>query len=106
MMQRDVLPPPDPHSELQPIQAIQSSDALAIDHPTLTPEQYPDPQVAKPRPRMRQIADAEPEGRLILHSTLSIPRGPSELGQATGPRTTHLKRPVKPLGQFPAAGGP
>ena len=51
-------------------------------------------------------AHAEPEGRLILSPTLSIPRGPSELGQSTGPRTTHLKRPVKPLGEFPATGGP
>ncbi len=55
---------------------------------------------------MRQIANAEPESRLILGATCSIPRGPSELGESTGPRTTHLKRPVKPVGQFPAAGGP
>ncbi len=55
---------------------------------------------------MRQIANAEPESRLILGVTCSIPRGPSELGESTGPRTTHLKRPVKPVGQFPAAGGP
>ena len=55
---------------------------------------------------MRQISNPEPEGRLILGATGAIPRGPSELGEPTGPRTTHLKRPVKPLGQFPAAGGP
>ena len=105
-MQRDVFPSPDAHTELQPIQAIQSSDAFAIDPPPLTPEQHPDPQVAKPRPRTRQIANTELEGRLIFGATCSIPRGPSELGESTGPRTAHLKRPVKPLGQFPAAGGP
>jgi len=55
---------------------------------------------------MSQIANAEPEGRLILGPTLSIPRRPSEPGEATGPRTTHLKRPVKPLGEFSATGGP
>jgi len=55
---------------------------------------------------MSQIANAEPESRLILGPTLSIPRGPSELGESTGPGTTHLKCSVKPLSQFPAAGGP
>ena len=105
-MQRDVLPPPDAHTELQTIQAIQASDALPIDPPTLTPQQHPDPHVSKPRPGMRQIPNPEPEGRLVLGATCSIPRGPSELGEPTGPRTTHLKRPVKPLGQFAAAGGP
>jgi hypothetical protein len=95
-----------PHAELQPIQAIQSSDTFAIDEPPLTPEQHPDPQVAKPRPSMRQIANAEPEGRLILRAAPSVPGGSTKLRQAAGPRTAHLKRPVKPLGQFPAAGGP
>jgi len=42
-MQRDVLLPPDAHSELQTIQVIQSSDALALGQPPLTPEQHPDP---------------------------------------------------------------
>ncbi len=55
---------------------------------------------------MRQISNAEPEGCLILRPTLPIPRGPSKLSQPTGPRTTHPKRSMKPLGQFPAAGGP
>ena len=55
---------------------------------------------------MRQISNPEPEGRLILGATGAIPRGPAELGEPTDPRTPHLKRPVKPLGQFPAAGGP
>jgi hypothetical protein len=55
---------------------------------------------------MGQISNAEPQGRLIPGLARSIPRCPAELGEPTGPRTTHLKRPVKPLGQFPAAGGP
>ena len=105
-MQRDVLPSPDAHAELQPIQAIQSSDSLAIHQPALSPQQHPDPQVAKPRSGMGQIPNAEPEGRLIFRPAPPIPGGPTELSQTTGPRTTHLKRPVKPLGQFPAAGGP
>ncbi len=55
---------------------------------------------------MRQIPNAEPERRLILGATGSIPGSSTKLRQAAGPRITHLKRPVKPLGQFPAAGGP
>ena len=55
---------------------------------------------------MRKIANAQPQGGLILGLTLPIPRRATKLGEPTGPRTAHLKRPVKPLGQFPAAGGP
>ena len=55
---------------------------------------------------MGQTPNTQPEGRLILRSTLSMPRGPSELGESTDPRTTHLKYPVKPLGQCTALGGP
>lgn len=95
-----------PHAELQSIQAIQPSDALPIDEPPLTPQQDPDPHVAKSRPSMRQIPNAEPESRLIPGATVSIPGSSTKLRQAAGPRTAHLKRPVKPLGQFPAAGGP
>jgi hypothetical protein len=55
---------------------------------------------------VRQIANADPQGRLIFRTAASSPRGPAELGQATGPRTTHREGPVKPLGELPAAGGP
>lgn len=55
---------------------------------------------------MCQISNAKPQGRLIFGPTLSIPGSPAKLSQATGPRTIHLKRPVKPLGEFPAPGGP
>ncbi len=55
---------------------------------------------------MRQIPNAEPESRLILCATVTIPGSSTKLRQAAGPRTAHLQRPVKPLGQFPAAGWP
>jgi len=105
-MQGHVFPAPDSHAQLQPIQAIQAADAFAIHQPALSPQQHPDPLIAEPRSGMGQIPNAEPEGRLILGATCSIPGGSPKLRQSTGPRTTHLKRPVKPLGQFPAAGGP
>ena len=105
-MQGHVFASPHPHAELQAIEAIEPPDSLAIDRPALPPQQHPDPHVAKPWPGMREIPDAEPQRVLIFGATGSIPRGPSELRQATGPRTAHRKRPMKPLGQFPAAGGP
>ena len=55
---------------------------------------------------MGQIPNAEPQGRLILGATPSIPGGSTELRQPTGPQAADLKRVLKPVGQFPAAGGP
>ena len=55
---------------------------------------------------MSQIANAQPQGGLILRVASSIPGGSPELGKSTGPRTTDRERPVKPQGQFPAAHGP
>lgn len=52
-MQGHVLPSTDPHAELQSIETREAADPLAIDQPPLTPEQYPDPQVAKSRSRRR-----------------------------------------------------
>jgi hypothetical protein len=57
-MQGDVFPASHPPAQLQAIQSIQSPDPLPIDQPALTPEQYPDPQVAKPRPSLREIPNA------------------------------------------------
>lgn len=51
-MQRPMCASLHPHARLETIKAIQSSDTLAVDHPTLTPEQHPDSQVAKPRSGM------------------------------------------------------
>ena len=78
-MQRDVLPSPDAHAELQPIQAIQSSDSLAIHQPALSPQQHPDPLIAELRSGMGQIPNAEPEGRLIFRAAASIPGGSPKL---------------------------
>ena len=68
-----------PHAELQSIQAIQPSDALAIDEPPLTSQQDPNPHVAKSRPRMSQITNAQPKRRLIFRAAASIPRGSTKL---------------------------
>jgi hypothetical protein len=55
---------------------------------------------------MGKIPDAQPERRLILGPTASIPRGSIELRQPTGPQATDLNRLVKPGGQFSTACGP
>jgi hypothetical protein len=47
---------------------------------------------------MGEIANPDPRGRLIRGLTPSIPRGPTELRQPTGPQATDLKRLVKPGG--------
>ena len=105
-MQRDMFPAADPHPQLQAIEAIQAADPFPIHAPTLSSQQHPNALIPKPRPGMSQIPDAQPERRLIFGPTSPIPGGASELGQPTGPRTTHRERPVKPLGEFPTAGGP
>ncbi len=50
-MQRNMRLSPHSHPQLEPIEPIQAANALAIDEPPLTPQQAPNPQVAKPRPR-------------------------------------------------------
>ena len=97
-----MFPTPHPHAQLQSLHAIQAMDAFPIDQPALTAEQDPNPHIAKPWLSMSQVSNAEAEGRLILGAALSIPRSSTKFGQATGPRTTHLKRPVQPLGELPA----
>lgn len=105
-MQGDVFPAPHPHAQLQSIQAIQSSDALPIDQPPLTPEQHPHPQIAESGAGMGQVANAQPQGGLILRVAPSVPGGSPELRQPTGPQATDLKCLVKPGGQFSTTCGP
>jgi hypothetical protein len=101
-----MLATPDSHAEMQAIQAIQSSDALAIHRPTLPPQQHQNPQVAKPRPGMSQIANTQSQSGLILRAAPLIPGSAAELRQPTGPQATDLKHLVKPVGQFSTACGP
>jgi hypothetical protein len=104
-MQGGVFVSPHPHSELQAIQTRPSPHPFAVDRPALAPEQHPNPQIAKPGSGMGEIADAEPQGRLIVGLALSTPGRAPELSQATGPRTTHRETGWIPLDKFPTAGG-
>src|SRR5215469_17289706 len=105
-VQRNVLAPPDAHSDLQPVEPIEPADALAIHDPSLPAQQDPDSEVPKPRPRMGQLPDPESERGLIPRSTPPIPRRSTELGQSAGPRAADLERHVKPSGQLPTTHGP
>ncbi len=51
---------------------------------------------------MGQIQNTQSQGRLVFGATLPIPGCAPELGESTGPRTTHRECPLKPLGQFAA----
>ena len=105
-MQRDVLPPPDPHPQLQALQPIEPSHPFPIHPPAFATQEHPNAQRSKSRARMGQIANAYPQGGLIRGSTPPVPGGPTELCEATGPQATDLKRPLKPGGQFSTACGP
>lgn len=58
-MQRHMLSPPDPHTELEPFKTIKAADPLPIHQPAFAPQEDPNPQIAKPWTRMRQIPNAE-----------------------------------------------
>ena len=105
-VQRHVLAPPDAHAELQPVEPIQSPHPLAVDHPAFAAQQHPDPQMSKPRPRVGELPDPQPQRGLIPRPTAAIPGRSTELRQPTGPRTADLERPLKPSSQLPTARGP
>ena len=89
-MECDVFAAPDPPTQLQAIEPVQSSDALPIHHPpAFATQAHPEAQRPNPRARMGQIANAYPQGGLILRMALSIPRRPPKLcqRQARRPRT-------------------
>ena len=79
-MKCDMFPPSYAHAQWQTLQPIQSSYSLPIHEPAFAPQQHPDPLVAEPWPGVGQIANAEPESRLILRPTSSIPGGSTALG--------------------------
>ena len=50
---------------VQAVQPVEPPYPLAVDQPTLAAEQHPDPEIAKPGPRVRQLPDPQPERGLI-----------------------------------------
>jgi hypothetical protein len=105
-MEGDVLASPHPHMERQSLESIEPPYPFSIHQPAFMPQEHPDPQISKTWPRMDEIANPDPQGRLIPGLTPSIPSGPTELSKATGPKATNLKRPVNSGGQFSTACGP
>jgi len=101
-----MFPSPNPHTQLQAIESVESADPLAIHPPAFAAQQHPDPQIPKPRSRVGEISNPYPQRRVIRGPTPPIPGGPTELREATGPQATDLKGALEPRGQFPAACGP
>ena len=92
--------------QLQAVQAIEPTYSFSIHQPSLSSEEHPDPFRAKSWPRMRELADAQTQRTLVLRPAPAIPRGPTELGQLTGPLHLHAEGRLKPDGQLAAARGP
>ncbi len=105
-MQGDVLSSAHPHAQLEPFETIPAPEPFPVDRPPFPPQEDPDSQIAESGAGMGQIMNAQSQRGLILGLTLPIPGCAPELGEPTGPRTTHLKYLVKPLGQCTALGGP
>jgi hypothetical protein len=64
-VQCNMFAPPHAQPQLQALQSIEPSDALAIHQPAFASEQDPDPEVAEPWSGMGQIPNAKPETGLI-----------------------------------------
>lgn len=59
----------NPHPYLQAFEPIQPVDGLAIDGPALAPQDNPNPLVPESRPRHRDLANPQPERRLLARVT-------------------------------------
>jgi len=104
--QGDVLAPPAAHAKLQPVEPMQPPHPLAVDSPAFAAQQHPDTQMSKPRPRVGELSNPQPQRGLIPRPTAAIPGRSSELRQPTGLRTADLERALEPPGQLPAPCGP
>jgi hypothetical protein len=74
-----VSAPPNPHPRLLALEPIQSADTLAVNGPTLVPQQHGNSLVAEARLGMREIANPQCQRTLIARLKLPIPRRPREL---------------------------
>src|SRR5438874_2326633 len=102
-VQGDVLASTDTHAELQAVEPIEPAHPLTIDAPPLATQQHPDPQMPEARPRVRELANAQPQGGLIARATAAIPRRPTEVREPTGPHAADPERRLEPPGQLPTA---
>jgi hypothetical protein len=105
-VQGDVLAAAHTHPKLQAVEPIEPAHPLAIDHPPLAAPQHPKPQVPEPRPRVRELANAQPQRGLLAGATAAIPRRATELREPTGTRVADLERHLEPPGDLPTARGP
>lgn len=102
-MQGHVLAATHAHAHLQPVETVQAADPFVVHDPALATEKHPDPQEPEAGPRMRDLANAEPQGRLVLGPAPPGPRGSTELRQPAGPHATDVEGCLEPSRQFSTA---
>lgn len=101
-MQAQSLASPNPHTDLQTFELVQSVYALAIDLPAFAPKNRVDTLEAESRSALGDLADSHAQGRLILGGALAIPARPTDAPQPTRPDAAHPETILDPLRHLPA----
>jgi len=105
-VQSHVLAATHAHADLQAVEPIEPTHPLVIHAPAFPPEQDPEAPVPEARPGVGEIANPQAQRGLIARPAAPIPRGATELREATGPHATDLERHLKPPGELPTAHRP
>jgi hypothetical protein len=102
-VQLHVLAAPHAHADLQAVESIEPTHPLVIHAPAFPPEQDPEAPVPEAWPGVSEIANPLAQRGLNARLAAPIPRGATELREATGPHATDLERHLKPPGELPTA---
>src|SRR5688572_2806247 len=105
-LQTEPLLAPCAHPHLQALESVQAMDALLVVRPAFPSQHDPDTDVAKPWPRLCDLADPHAAGRGVSRLRFVIPSIRTDMGERTRTPTTHLVAVVNPLGQLPSANWP
>ena len=105
-MQRDMLAPTDPHSQLQSVEAIELPHTFLIHASALSSQQHPGAIETESRSRVRELVKSTPQRSLVVSGRSAIPRRSAELRQVTGPHAADRKGALHPRGQLAALCGP
>jgi hypothetical protein len=80
-----VLAPPNPRTQLQPVESIHAPNPLLVHRPALPSQHQVNALLAEPRSRTCDLPDPSPQRRLTLLSALPKETDPSEPCQTAGP---------------------
>jgi hypothetical protein len=73
-MQAHVLAPPDAHPELQAFQPIKAPNTLLVHRPALATKHHMNALVAEARSCVGDLADPQPQCRLVPRLALTVKR--------------------------------